>query len=40
MIGFKGFVLIAIMCLGGLLVKLEFDVEEIKSELRKKGWDD
>ncbi len=37
--GFKGFVLIILLWFAGVLVKLEMDIENVKKEMRKKGWD-
>ena len=37
--GFKGFILIILLWLGGAIVRLEMEVNKLKKEARKKGWD-
>ena len=37
--GFKGLVLIILLWFGGALFKLEMEIEDIKKEMRRKGWD-
>lgn len=37
--GFKGLVLVILLWFVGVLVKLEMDIENIKKEMHKKGWD-